>query len=177
MDGPIAFLDSSASTPPADSTLRVGILKAAHNSPVSVTPNDDLKKAITHMMSNDFSQIPVMEGQRKVKGMLTWESIGSKTALGQTGDDVKQYMDTAEIIEGERPLFDAVSVIASGLAPFFVPAGVLDSWVIEPQLWPLGQRSPGRGCPGHCGDVRRCSAGATPLFSPERPPKTRTNFR
>ena len=112
VDGPIAFLDSSASTPPADSTLRVGILKAAHNSPVSVTPNDDLKKAITHMMSNDFSQIPVMEGQRQVKGMLTWESIGSKTALGQTGDDVKHYMDTAEIIEGERPLFDAVSVIA-----------------------------------------------------------------
>ena len=67
--------------------------------------------------------------------------------------------------------------LAYGLAPFFVPAGVLVSWVIEPLLWPLGQRSPGRGCPGHCGDVRRCSAGATPLFSPERPPKTRTNFR
>ena len=64
-----------------------------------------------------------------------------------------------------------------GLAPFFVPVVVLVSWVIEPLLWPLGQRSPGRGCPGHCWDVRRCSAGATPLFSPERPPKTRTNFR
>ena len=30
-----------------------------------------------------------------------------------------------------------------GLAPFFVPVVVLVSWVIEPLLWPLGQRSPG----------------------------------
>ena len=71
----------------------------------------------------------------------------------------------------------AAQLLPPGLAPFFAPAGVLVSWVIEPLLWPLWQRSPGRGCPGHCGDVRRCSAGATPLFSPERPPKTRTNFR
>ena len=32
---------------------------------------------------------------------------------------------------------------AIGLAPYFVPVGVLVSWVIEPLLWPLGQRSPG----------------------------------
>ena len=112
VDSEISFRDSSVATPPADSTLRVDILEAAHNHPISVTPNDELKTAITHMMSNDFSQVPVMEGQREVKGMLTWESIGSRTAMGQTGEDVKQYMGTAEIIEGQRPLFDAVSVIA-----------------------------------------------------------------
>ena len=112
VDGPITFRDSSVSTPPADSTLRVDILEAAHNRPTSVTPNDDLHTAITHMMSNDFSQIPVMESQWTVKGMLTWESIGSRTALGQTGKEVRLYMETAEIIEGQRPLFDAVSVIA-----------------------------------------------------------------
>ena len=94
VDGPISFQDSSVASPPADSTLRVDILEAAHNHPTSVTPNDELKTAITHMMRNDFSQIPVMEGQRQIKGMLTWESIGSRTALGQTGQDVKHYMDT-----------------------------------------------------------------------------------
>ena len=112
VDGPITFVDSSASTPPADSTLRVDILEAAHNPPVSVTPNDDLMVAITHMMSNDFSQLPVMENPRQVKGVITWESIGSKTALGQTDTSVKSYMDAAEVIEGQRPLFDAVSIIA-----------------------------------------------------------------
>ena len=112
VDGPITFVDSSISTPPADSTLRVDILEAAHNLPTSVTPNDDLRAAITHMMSNDFSQLPVMEGQRQVKGVITWESIGSRNALGQAGTSVKDFMYAAEIIEGHRPLFDAVSVIA-----------------------------------------------------------------
>ena len=82
VDGPISFRDSSVSAPPADSTLRVDILEAAHNPPTSVTPNDDLKTAITHMMSNDFSQIPVMESQRQVKGIITWESIGSQNRNG-----------------------------------------------------------------------------------------------
>ena len=112
VDGPISFQDSSVSAPPADSTLRVDILKAAHNPPTSVTPNDNLETAITHMMSNDFSQLPVMEGQRQVKGIITWESIGSKTAMGQASDDVKVYMERAEIIDGQQPFFDAVSVIA-----------------------------------------------------------------
>ena len=64
-----------------------------------------------------------------------------------------------------------------GLAPFYVPVVMLVSWVIEPLLWPPGQRPVGRGSPGLRGDVRRCSAYATPLFSPVHPPKTRTNSR
>ena len=111
VDGPISFRDSSVSAPPADSTLRVDILEAAHNPPTTVTPHDDLKKAITHMMSNDFSQLPVMDGQRTVKGIITWESIGSKTAMGQISDDVKVYMERAEFIDGQQPFFDAVSII------------------------------------------------------------------
>ena len=83
VDGPIAFQNSSVSTPPADSTLRVDILKAAHNHPASVTPNDGLKTAITHMMSNDFSQIPVIEADRHVRGIITWESIGSPERIGE----------------------------------------------------------------------------------------------
>ena len=59
VDGRITFRDSTISTPPADSTLRVDILEAAHNPPISVTPNDDLRKAITHMMSNDFPRFPL----------------------------------------------------------------------------------------------------------------------
>ena len=112
VDGPITFRDSSVSSPPADSTLRVDILQAAHNLPTKVTPHDNLKIAVTHMMSNDFSQIPVMDGKRDVKGMITWESIGSQNVLRQPSDDIKEYMARAEVIEGQQPLFDAVNVIA-----------------------------------------------------------------
>ena len=112
VDGQISFRDSSVSTPPADSTLRVEILEVAHNYPTLVKPNHSLSAAITHMMSNDFSQIPVMTGPHDVKGIITWESIGTNTALGITGKEVRHFMAPAEIIEGQRPLFDAVNVIA-----------------------------------------------------------------
>lgn len=112
IDGHIDIRDSFESDPPADRTLRVDTLNAAHNRPTSVTPNDKLKTAETHMMCNDFSQLPVMEGTKTVKGIVTWESIGSRKALGQAGSEVRHYMDAAEIIEGQRPLFEAVDVIA-----------------------------------------------------------------
>ena len=112
IDGPITIRDSFESTPPADSTLRVDTLNAAHNGPTAVTPNDSLTTAMTHMMGNDFSHLPVMSGPKTVKGIITWESIGTSTALGQTGGEVRHYMHAAEVIEGQRPLFEAVDIIA-----------------------------------------------------------------
>ena len=112
IDGPIAIRDSFESNPLADSTLRVDTLNAAHNDPTTVTPNDGLKSATTHMMCNDFSQLPVMSGPKTVKGIITWESIGSSMALEQTGSEVRHYMHPAEVIEGQRPLFEAVDIIA-----------------------------------------------------------------
>ena len=56
------------------------------------------------MMSNDLSQIPVMEGPRNVKGIITWESIGSRKAMGQTGGDAKDYMEPAKVVEVKQAL-------------------------------------------------------------------------
>ena len=137
------------------------------------------------------------EGQRETLRALATEQGAKLTVLAKDiveyglnpGDPfyVIQLEDRNQrfvVIEGNRRLaalraLENPNIFegAVGLAPFFVPVVVLVSWVIEPLLWPLGQRPPGRGCPGRCGGVRRCSVGATPLFSPERPPKTRTNFR
>ncbi len=112
IDSEIALLDSSVSTPPPDNALRIDILPAAHNRPLSVNPNDALRTAITHMMANDFSQVPVMVGPRDVKGMITWESIGAKNAMGQPGHEARHYMEAAEVIEGQRSLFEAVGIVA-----------------------------------------------------------------
>ena len=111
IDGPIAIRDSFESNPPADSTLLVDTLNAAHNGPTTVSPTDSLTTAITNMMGNDFSQLPVMSGPKTVKGIITWESIGSSRALGQCGSEVRHYMYPAEVIEGKRPLFEAVDII------------------------------------------------------------------
>lgn len=107
----IGIFDSSASDPPADNTLRVNTLPAAKNNPTRVTPDDDLSKAKTLMAANDFSQIPVITSPREVKGIITWKSIGSSPRTD--GDRVRHFMDdSVQVIEGRRPLFEAVHIIA-----------------------------------------------------------------
>ena len=111
-DDQIAILDSFVPEPPSDNTLRVNSLPAAANVPRSVKPDDDLSKAKTLMASNDFSQVPVMTSTREVKGVITWKSIGSSTR--PTGDKVRHFMDDSpQIIDGRRPLFEAVGIISN----------------------------------------------------------------
>ena len=110
-DDQISILDSSVSASPADDTLRVDTLQAAKNNPTGVTPDDDLSKAKTIMAGYDFSQIPVMTSPREVKGIITWKSIGSSTR--SAGDKVRHFMDDSlQVIDGRRPLFEAVDIIA-----------------------------------------------------------------
>ncbi len=42
-----------------------------------------MSEAITIMLENDFSQIPVMIGERTVKGVVTWKSIARQVAFGK----------------------------------------------------------------------------------------------
>ena len=65
------------------------------------------------MLQHDFSQLPVMQGDREVKGMITWKSISSRLALRSgKADEVREYMESAEIIAANVTLFKIVSTIA-----------------------------------------------------------------
>src|SRR5262249_32732095 len=68
-------------------------------------------KAITLMLQYDFSQLPVMQGEREVKGVVTWKSIGSKQALGCKCDEVGDCREDARIVDSNRTLFDAIPTI------------------------------------------------------------------
>jgi CBS domain-containing protein len=72
-----------------DSTYRIGKLDAANKPVLSVALNHSIEHAVTQMLVNGFSQLPVMQGERDVKGILTWESIGVHFALGKTGQEVR----------------------------------------------------------------------------------------
>ena len=54
--------------PVADPTYRIGRLDSANKKPTSVPPDAALALAITLMLKNDFSQLPVMTTEREVKG-------------------------------------------------------------------------------------------------------------
>jgi len=65
----------------ADPAFRVGRLESANIKPLSVSPDCILGEAVTLMLRHDYSQLPVMTSDRDVKGIISWESIGSRLAL------------------------------------------------------------------------------------------------
>ncbi len=96
-----------------DPTFRLGKLAAANRVPVSVKPDDDLSVAVTTMMASDFSQLPVMSGERTLRGVVTWASIGGKLALTPRSNQVRDYYDVApDVLSINTSMFVAVDHIA-----------------------------------------------------------------
>jgi len=95
----------------ADPTYRISKLAAANRSPVCVAPDATVQEAVTAMLSNDFSQLPVMTGEREVKGMISWTSIGTRLALGKNGTYARELMDVHQEIRADASLFQAIPII------------------------------------------------------------------
>lgn len=95
----------------ADPTYRISKLAAANRQPVSVTPDSSLAEAVTLMMANDFSQLPVITNERDVKGAVSWKSIGSRLALGQTPQWAREVMEPHAEIGSDASLFTAIPLI------------------------------------------------------------------
>ena len=99
---------------PDSATHRIGTLEAANKKPVSVKPDDPLRKAATIMQLHDYSRLPVMTSERDVKGVISWQSIGARLALGQNCECVRDCMEPepAREIPASAPLFNAIGDIA-----------------------------------------------------------------
>jgi CBS domain-containing protein len=96
---------------PADPTFRIGSLPAANKSLTTVGQDDTLKKAVTMMLQSDYSQLPIMHGEREVKGMISWKSIASRYAIGGECGKVQHCREDAQVVDGNGTLFDAIPTI------------------------------------------------------------------
>ena len=94
-----------------DPTFRIGSLPAANKGLVTVNQNDDVAKAVTLMLEYDFSQLPVMQGEREVKGVVTWKSIGLRKALSAKCECVGDCQEDPRIVDANRTLFDTIPII------------------------------------------------------------------
>jgi CBS domain-containing protein len=94
-----------------DPTYRIGKLESANTPPVSVGPSATLAQAITVMLYNDFSQLPVMQGERDLKGAVSWRSIGRTLALGHSCLVVRDCLEEATVISSDTSLFSAIPTI------------------------------------------------------------------
>lgn len=94
-----------------DPTHSISKLEAANTAPTRVAPNASVREAVTLMLANDFSQLPVMVGEREVKGVVSWQSIGARLALRHGGTEIREFMEAAHEIRSTASLFHAVPVI------------------------------------------------------------------
>ncbi|HEY4744209.1 MAG TPA: CBS domain-containing protein [Desulfuromonadaceae bacterium] len=100
--------------PPADvdPIYRISRLAASTRKPLSVSPEAKLEETITHMLTNDFSQLPVMTRERDVKGIVTWASIGSRLAMGKNWSVAREFMEEHHEIRSDASLISAIGIIA-----------------------------------------------------------------
>ena len=107
-------VESGASTrhAPPDPTHRIGSLEAANKSPLSVKPDSPLSEATTIMQLHDYSQLPVMQGERDVRGVVSWKSIGQRLSLGRQCEFVRQCIDSPQVVLDTMPLAEAITTIA-----------------------------------------------------------------
>lgn len=104
-----------------DPTPRLSLLKAANltkikesgigSGLVAVTRDTNLNEAITLMILNDFSQLPILSGHREVDGIVSWKSIGRALGLGKTCLTVSDCKDDVVILNYDEPLFNAVKFV------------------------------------------------------------------
>lgn len=95
-----------------DPIYRISKLASARRKPLSVPPDAKLEEVVTHMLTNDFSQLPVMTSARDVKGVVTWASIGSRLAMGKNCSVARELMEQHQEIRSDASLFSAISIIA-----------------------------------------------------------------
>lgn len=95
----------------SDPTYRVGKLESANRRPVTVVPDTPIEEAVTMMLANGFSQLPVMSGERVVKGLVSWKSIGTRLALGISTSTVRDCMDRCHEISADVSIFQAIRLV------------------------------------------------------------------
>lgn len=96
----------------ADPIYRISKLASSARKPLSVSPDTKLEEAVTHMLTNDFSQLPVMTSERDVKGMITWATIGSRLAIGKNCLVAREVMEQHHEIRSDASLISAIGFIA-----------------------------------------------------------------
>lgn len=94
-----------------DPTNRIGKLEAANRQPESIKPGTPLSEAMTLMLVKDFSQLPIMQNERTLKGVISWKSVGNQLALGLKPETVDECMEPPRVTSADTSLFDAIDGI------------------------------------------------------------------
>lgn len=96
----------------SDPIQRISILPSANKPPVTIPRDAKLSDAITLMMMNNYSQLPVMSNPRSIAGFITWETIGYGITNGNESQEVKDFLDNnVTILDLDTPLLEAIKTV------------------------------------------------------------------
>ena len=94
-----------------DPVARVRMLPAANRAPVRVNRDSRVAEAVTLMLMNDYSQLPVMQNDRDVSGLVSWRSIGRRRVRNGPCEFVRDCMEPHTEVGDTDPLLDAIATI------------------------------------------------------------------
>jgi restriction system protein len=94
-----------------EESLRVGALKAATQTVLTVNPQASIPEAMTLMALHDYSQLGVAASSRSFMGAITWESIGFARMTGEP-TEVRQATVPAERVKLTDDLLPLLPMIA-----------------------------------------------------------------
>lgn len=95
-----------------DPINRLSILEASVKTPISVKRDSKINEAYLLLWQNDFSQLPVMNDDRTVLGIITWQTIAKGLILNRESDCVKDFMsDKFTVLDENTPLFEAIKEV------------------------------------------------------------------
>lgn len=77
-----------------------------------VQPDAPLAQAVIEMIAHDFSQLAVATTERNLRGAITWRSIGSRLALNQEGQFVRDYIERPQEVRPDSSTFEVIGLIA-----------------------------------------------------------------
>lgn len=97
---------------PKDPIIRLKTLQAAANRPTCIQRDSKLDEAITMMRLHNYSQLPVLSGNKKICGYVSWTTIGIALTQGVQSDTVKSYInENVKTLSPETPILNAIREI------------------------------------------------------------------
>lgn len=99
---------------PLDPFTRMKSFLKREQNLISVNGEDRIEKAITLMLQNDYSQLPVCKSDRKIDGVICWRTIGRSSFLYKNKPSfVKDAMEEAIVVEDSEHLDNVIAKILS----------------------------------------------------------------
>ena len=95
-----------------DPIARVSSIPASTQGIQSVLLTDHIKVATTKMMFHGYSQLAIMQGDREVRGVVSWQSIAERSMI-EPPQLVADCRVDAQVVDADASLDDVAPIIAN----------------------------------------------------------------